>query len=34
MPLLDLGGCKEIEPGNYIILMTYPHYMSLDHVYV
>lgn len=29
IPLLDLGGCKEIRWDNYIMVMLYPHYISL-----
>lgn len=29
MPLLDLGGCREIRPNDSIIVMIYPHFISL-----
>lgn len=34
MPLLDLGGCKEIRQDIYIMVMIYLHYISLTCAYV
>lgn len=34
MTLLDLEECKEISQGNYIMVMIYPHYISLTCTHV